>query len=97
MSAIAITSPGDASEAQAKPLEGLVFAYRFYADGSSEQPLGHGDIRGITYDLVHVDRVASAAARASDFKHFRGNDLADQFHGDFRDRIDHAGERLQTK
>jgi zinc transporter len=37
MSAIAITSPGDAREAQAKPLAGLVFAYRFRQDGSSEQ------------------------------------------------------------
>jgi zinc transporter len=37
MSAIAITSPGDAREAQAKPLAGLVFAYRFHPDGSSEQ------------------------------------------------------------
>src|SRR6476620_3282092 len=37
MSAIAITSPGDAREAQAKPLAGLVFALRFRPDGSSEQ------------------------------------------------------------
>jgi len=37
MSAIAITSPGDAAEARAKPLAGLVFAYRFHPDGSSEQ------------------------------------------------------------
>jgi zinc transporter len=37
MSAIAITSPGDAREAQGKPLAGLVFAVRFHKDGSSEQ------------------------------------------------------------
>ena len=37
MSAIAITSPDDAREARAKPLAGLVFAYRFRQDGSSEQ------------------------------------------------------------
>ncbi len=37
MSAVAITSPGDAREMQAKPLAGLVFAYRFRPDGSSEQ------------------------------------------------------------
>ena len=37
MSAMAITSPGDAREAQGKPLAGLVFAVRFHKDGSSEQ------------------------------------------------------------
>src|SRR6478752_3610201 len=37
MSAIAITSPGDAREAQPQPLAGLVFALRFRPDGSSEQ------------------------------------------------------------
>src|SRR5262245_17987553 len=37
MSSIAITSPGDARQPLAKPLAGLVFAYRFRQDGSSEQ------------------------------------------------------------
>src|SRR6478752_8079242 len=37
MSAIAITSPGDAREAQPQPLAGLVFAIRFHPDGSPEQ------------------------------------------------------------
>ena len=37
MSVMATTSPGDAREAEAKPLAGLVFAYRFHLDGSSEQ------------------------------------------------------------
>jgi zinc transporter len=37
MSAMATTAPGDVREAQAKPLAGLVLAYRFYPDGSSEE------------------------------------------------------------
>src|SRR5262245_34721606 len=37
MSAIAITSPDDSRDAQAKPLAGLVFAFRFHPDGSSDQ------------------------------------------------------------
>ena len=37
MSAIAITSPGDAREMQTKPLAGLVFACRFHPNGSSEE------------------------------------------------------------
>ena len=36
MTALEIKPPNDIAEAQAKPLAGLVLAYRFYPDGSSE-------------------------------------------------------------
>jgi len=41
--------------------------------------------------------IATAAAAAHDLEDFGSHDFADQFDGDFRDRIDHASERLEPE